>query len=163
MRQEIDPEFRKWLEQAYPRLVVAVHRLVGKYGPEEDILHDVLVHLIEKRDTIESEEMLVAYAIRLARWRAIDAYRQRLRIGASTNADDLGDTAPSTEASPEAAIVSKDELRHQLERLPPRGRRVMELTLAGQDSEQIGATLGITPATVRSLLRRSRYQLAQAE
>lgn len=164
MVQEVDPEFRSWLEKAYPRLTLAVHRLVGKVELEEDILHDVIVHLIAKEREITSPEMLVAYGIRLARWRALDAYRKHAREDAVAARGDLESLLYGrSDASSEATLLARDELLHQLERLSPRVRKIIILSLAGQESDQIAKTLGIAPATVRSLLRHARYQLAAAD
>lgn len=126
-------------------------------------MQDVFLRLYESRREFTSAEHLLRYAQTLARWRAIDLHRRRSREVLIGGMDDLARVAGPAQEREDDQSLMRDELYARLSRLSGRGYEVLTRMLAGQTSDEIGAELGITPATVRSLARRARYQLASQD
>lgn len=154
-----DPDLRSWLERAYPILAHTVRRAGGNVEVD-DILQEILLHLIEQKSRFTSFEMFLAYARRLARWRSIDSLRRSARETSIGGLQELERYASAAGVqSAEHAFEAKDYIERRLERLPPRERAVMVRTLQGEGPLEIAHTLGLSPATVRSFQRRARYHL----
>lgn len=164
---DADAEFKQWLADVYGRLAAAVRRLGVPPGEAQDILHDSLIALIERRGRITSYDMLLHYGLNLVRWRSSDAWRRRRReepVGGLAEMERLGLGPRSGHVpNPEILVAAQDDLHQQLSSLSPRLREVMELAMTGRTSVEIAQQLGIEPATVRSLIRRARFQLATSQ
>jgi len=155
-----DPDLRSWLEQAYPILERTVRR-VGGTVEVDDILQEILLHLLEQKSRFTSFEMFIAYARQLARWRSIDSLRRHARetaIGGLEELERYSSGAGGQNA--EQALEASDYIASRLATLPPREREVMVRTLQGETPDEIAHTLALAPATVRSFQRRARYHLA---
>jgi RNA polymerase sigma-70 factor (ECF subfamily) len=92
--------------------------------------------------------------------RNLAASRGRHLVVMGRRAADL--RPPPEPAPPESIVVMAEtweEIRHAINTLAPRERRVVALAARGYDAAEIGRALGRTPGAARTLLCRSRAKL----
>lgn len=159
---DVEANFEKWIEHAAGPLRRSLRRWADS-ASVDDIMQDVFLRLYQRRRDFESSEHLLHYAQNLARWRAIDLHRKQSREVLIGGLNEIALVAGSAEEKVPDARLTRDELEARIARLSGRGYEVLTRMLDGKRPEEIGAELGITPATVRSLARRARYQLASQD
>ncbi|MCI2108052.1 MAG: sigma-70 family RNA polymerase sigma factor [Bacteroidales bacterium] len=127
----------------------------------EDIAQEVMIRLWQMRQRLENISSIDGFAATIARHLAISGYRKSqmengriafFRLEAET-------------ASPEDALVMNDDeklLEAELEKLPPTEYEVLRLRQVElRSGKEIADILGITEASVRTLLSRARRRLLE--
>ena len=119
----------------------------------DDVLQDVALKLLRRADILGNDmDHFTAMARNAAHWAAIDRFRaQPLREMAADPAT-LEALAPAHTPDPTVGLAFEQAWR----RLTERERQLLEMRHAGHSDEEIGAALGVSPATVRSMARRVR-------
>ena len=136
-----------------------LRRLAASREDAEDILVEVFVAAVESDAFAElDEKKRVAWLWRVARNKAVDAYRRsraRLRIDLELVADVIYEDG---EQAPEQIALRQEEYAHlhaHLQKLSPIQREAMRLRFAGGlRCAEIAAVLGKREGTVRVLLTR---------
>ena len=117
----------------------------------EDVYQDVFLRLLDQDADGWGGERLKAWLLRTAMNRCADLHRFRLRRPTVALSELTGAAEPQETAA---------ELWDAVARLPEKLRTVVHLHYAeGYSTGEIGALLGVPPATVRSRLRRGRLRL----
>ena len=144
------------------KLLAYIWSIVHDGHTAEDILQEVSVVAVEKRETIESEAVLFAWLRTAARHRALDAVRaqskQPLTLDESTL--DLLETEWAATDDLGADLVM-DALRHCLEELSPSARQVIDLRYReALGSQEIAERLNRSLAAVYKTTTRAHAALA---
>ena len=160
-----------WLAALYeeqrPRLYSYLWGRTASRQDALDLVQEVFVRAVRHAETLRAMtgERRVYWLFAAARRLCIDRHR---RDAATTRLNDalegaLGQ-APVT-LLPEAAIEDAEAWRRvndAIAELPPTMREVLAMTVLGEmDSLEIGAVLGIAPATARYRLMRARRLLRE--
>lgn len=144
--------FARLVELHWGRLVRFARSIVGE-AESEDAVQDAFLVAWRKLSGLTDP-------LRFGGWVGRITYRQCLR-----RTGRLRHLLSLDAASPQAVLpVSDGEILiwQVLRRLAPRQRAVLHLTVVEEMSDsEIGALLGITPASVRSHRRRGRDRLRQ--
>lgn len=147
-------------------LVATARRVLGDASEAEDVVHDVFVSIWEKAGEFDpSRGSPAAWAVTLARNRAIDRARSRRRRGeilAESAPGDLGYHEPAGDDAPLAADLAERSalVRSALSALPAEQRRAVELAFfSGLTHEQIAGRLASPLGTVKARIRRGLLAL----
>jgi RNA polymerase sigma factor (sigma-70 family) len=142
--------FEELFAAHHERLFRALYLIVGSSFEAEELMQDAFLRVLERWDRIENP---VGYLYRTA----LNATRSRFRrlTLAARRTVTLGEPE-----DPFAAADLRDEVVRALRALPERQRAALVLVdLLDQSSEEASKTLGVTPATVRSLASHARTAL----
>ena len=130
-------------------LVRTAYLICGSRPIAEDAVHDALIRVAARWDTLERGRAYLYVAVVNA---ARDAARKRRRSFVHTEPDAAHDV--------EALSIESIALRDALMRLPVRQRTAIVLRhFAGWTDDEIAEQLGARPATVRSWLHRGIERL----
>lgn len=160
-------QWREWLEEYGPRLLLFARQQTRSHEDAEDVLQDAVVKLVEKirnESFVGGTEAWLPYLYTTIRRLAIDLSRRddrrkhrEILVGVDDDVSDPGRLDPwfDTESS-------DDEVRLQLEsrlrELPPKFAEVIVMKIWGERTfAEIGEALGISQNTAAS---RYRYGLA---
>jgi RNA polymerase sigma-70 factor (ECF subfamily) len=153
--------FESLFRQHYARLCELVHGYVRARDTAEDIVQELFVTLLEKRDRVEAHELTTAYLYVAARNRAlkhlrharvVERHRTREAGNAATGAGDTDHRVREQEAARavEAAIAD----------LPERCREIFLLSRRQHMTyAEIAAALGISVKTVEVQMWRALQKL----
>jgi RNA polymerase sigma factor (sigma-70 family) len=167
-----DPDrerFTEWVKKSHEKLSRAA-RVFGRSSDVDaaDIVQETLMGVLQHWEEFDSYDKFLAYCLVRVRWRALDFVRNRARHSRERLESDLSDTERAwvlqqpDNQDPEGMLMA-EQLMSMIKQLPPRSRQVLLLSANGLNSFEIAKQLGITPASVRSLLRHARYRLAASE
>jgi RNA polymerase sigma factor (sigma-70 family) len=129
---------------------------VGCVSRAEDVVHDVFVKLVDLpgQDVVRQP---IAYVMRMVRNASIDACRRQNLENIYRADEDSGLDMPSSEPSPEAALVVRDTLRHvfdALDRLPARNRAAFEMVrLRDETLQSTARALNVSQTLVHFMVR----------
>ncbi|HWV25356.1 MAG TPA: sigma-70 family RNA polymerase sigma factor [Thermomicrobiales bacterium] len=157
----------------YQRYVTPVYRYCYRQTSDPDAASDLTAHIFTK-----ALESLPRFRVRNAAtadattggtfrsWLFAIAHNaivdRRRRQRPTVPFDRSHELAIDTDAGPEARAVHQDELGHLiavLHRLPDTHRTIIELRLAGLTTAEIGETLGMSRAAVKSAQTRAYARL----
>ncbi|HEY3992167.1 MAG TPA: sigma-70 family RNA polymerase sigma factor [Ktedonobacteraceae bacterium] len=147
-------------ERHAPALFAYLRRKTPSREDAEDVLAQVFVALIEQDELSRlSEKEQIAWLWRVARNKAIDAYR-RSRLRQGIDLELVTDVIyEEEEYTPEQVSLRREEyaqLHTYLEQLPPAQREAMRLRFAnGLRCAEIGEVLGKGEGAVRVMLARA--------
>ena len=123
---------------------------------------------VPERPRFKSAAQLVAFIKRLAGNKVIDEVRRQLYSDKRDikREQAIGETQTtrmlaSKAADPAEVIADREELSHQLHRLSPRDRQIIEFRLAGHSIEKIAEHFGIHARSVRRVFARIRRRAKQ--
>jgi RNA polymerase sigma factor (sigma-70 family) len=139
-----------------PMLVSLAGSFVGCGSHAEDVVHDVFVKLttFPNQDAIRQP---VAYVTRMVRNASIDARHRQTLESVWHDGEEVGFDVPSPEPGPEAALATRDALRHAfdaLAQLPERTRTAFELVRLREETLQDTArTLNVSQTLVHFMVR----------
>jgi RNA polymerase sigma factor (sigma-70 family) len=138
----------------------AAHRILGDPHLAEDAVHDAYLRAKETACTHAAVAQPLSYVHRVVRNLAIDRYRRSALESQLFEPEDGGALVAAPAArTPEAMAIDRQELTlvaRALAELPERVRRVFELyRLEGRTQREIGAELGLSAATVNTLIREA--------
>lgn len=128
-----------------------------------DCLQEVYTRLWEHRAKLASLENLSGYCTVAVKRGAIDIIRRRGRDVCDDTGEppDIADTSPD----PHTRAERRDDMKSleiALEALPPRQRRVVEMSaISGLSNSQIEQATGLSGDNVRVLLSRGRKKLKE--
>lgn len=139
-----------------------LHRLAGNPEDAEDLAQETFVRAHDALALWRGESSFATWLLHIARHLEIDQRRARSRARSSALDVEIA-TAGARDASDEA---QRGELVRQLsaalQRLPERLRAVIVLrVLEGREYDEIGAILGVRPATARTQVMQARRMLVR--
>lgn len=150
-----------WLE-AQHAIGGFVHLHVPEHALADDILQDVARLATERFEQYDHQRPFIAWLIGIARNQIAQAYRDRNRrpiVFSSEVLDAITNAYIDMQPTEDARL---DGLRHCMNKLSDRHRRVIELRYARQmTSEQIASQVACSARAVTSMLQRIRAALRQ--
>jgi RNA polymerase sigma-70 factor (ECF subfamily) len=167
-----------WLVERYsPRLYRYLLRLVPDAALAEDILQDTWLRVVERLDRYDKARPFVVWVFAIARHRAIDTLRQRVRMTQKLGRPaepyqneegehlDPVDQAASAEPSPLERLATT-ELEQRVSQafalLPPHYREALTLRFhEDMEMEEIAHVLGLPLSTVKTRVQRGLLLLRQ--
>ena len=155
------------VEDLSPRIWTAIRRYAQDDDDADDLLQDCWVRILDRLDSFKRRGPFAAWAIAVSRNVCKTRLRQRkLARGSVVLVEDISEIA-GRGPDPLDALRTKreqDAIYAALAKLPDRERDAIVLrVLEGRDARETGATLGVTPDTVRSLLQRGMYRLRRMQ
>ncbi len=139
--------FEDLFADEHARLYRALYLIIGNTHEAEELMQDAFLHVLERWDRIDDP---AGYLYRSA----LNSTRSRFRRLASAAKRPL---TPGQPEDPFAAADLRDQMVRSLRGLPDRQRTALVLVdLLDYRSEDAGKVLGITAATVRSLVSHGR-------
>jgi RNA polymerase sigma factor (sigma-70 family) len=144
-----------WWTELEPSLKRLAQRYAVDSESASDLVQDLALLVLQKGIRFDNRDAFAGWARARLRWLALDRLRLRTRLG--------GGRPPEQPVAPtqEQRLIAA-EVWQSVSRLPHRQQTVMRLTLRGLSNAEISEEMGITEATVRSLLRFARQELAAA-
>jgi RNA polymerase sigma-70 factor (ECF subfamily) len=146
-----------------PGLCRAAYRYVKSTALAEEVVQDVLLHVWERRASLDIHGSVAAYFHTAVRRRAFDTLKS---ARAGERANDAASTMRAPERSPLESAVADDlaaVVRAALDRLPERCRLVLQLRWDAELSyAEIGEVLGVTIKAVERQRQRGLKLLARA-
>lgn len=155
-----DDELGEIFAKHRTQLKRAAHRILGDPHLAEDLVHDAYLRAKETACAHATLAQPLSYVHRVVRNLAIDRYRRNALESQIFEPEDSGaNVAAPAARTPEAMAIDRQELSlvaRALAELPERVRRVFELyRLEGRTQREIGAELGLSAATVNTLIREA--------
>lgn len=151
-------EFEKIAEKVRSRVISAARGYRLDSETEADIAQDTMLKLWTLRDELTSEKPALSLGVTIARHLCIDHLRRRRTVGI----EDVR-LSDSPGARPDAELESLENerwLRERLGQLPSTEHTVLRLRqVEHKSAAEIAAIIGITPASVATLLARARHKL----
>ena len=151
----------KYLLNHQLQIGAVVYGILRDYHTTEDVLQDVLVKAIARRDRFPNQNSLIAWARVCAKNAAIDICRQtknrkNLLDGAALDAL----AADSNEYAAEALATRTDALKSCLKKLSQKTRDVMTLRYFHDHSiQEIATARHLKPGAVYQIISRTHRQL----
>ncbi len=139
-------------------------RVIGDRRAAEDITQDVFLSLWERPDAFDPDRgRLRTFVGTLAHRRAID-YVRREEARRRRSARDAAAMLPIPDVDELAmAIVTAEQVRAEVERLPAEQREAIELAyFGGRTYRQVADELGIPEGTAKSRMRLGLRRIADA-
>ncbi len=143
-------------------LASVCYRYVKDDDDAKDVLQDSFVRIFTSLDrfTGRGEGSLKAWMCRIVANRAVTFLKQRNRIATDTLGDKASEDYPDD--TPDAGMVSSDELHEIVRSLPEGYRTVLNLYVFEEYShKEIGNMLGISESTSASQLHHAKKMLAR--
>ncbi|MBA3495395.1 MAG: sigma-70 family RNA polymerase sigma factor [Gammaproteobacteria bacterium] len=150
---------RARFERLWPNvlpMLLGIFRRKGLAEHAQDLAQQVALRLMMRLDKISSDEQMKAYALTAARWIMADYWRTLPPVEAAI--ENAPEEASHFDA-PADALEARQTARAVLEGLTPRENEVVTRLTDGQSIAEIARAMGITVATVRSLLRFARHRI----
>jgi RNA polymerase sigma-70 factor (ECF subfamily) len=153
---QMDEEaFRGFYDLTARPVWVYLARVTGDQRLADDLLQETYYRFLRARVTFASEDHRRHYLFRIATNLARDHFRQP--HATEEIAADVGGDAGA--ADREAVRI---DVARAMARLKPRERSILWLAYAqGWTHEEIARTVGVTPASLKTLLYRARRRLAK--
>ncbi len=160
-RRAATADFDDLFRVVWPRAVVTARRIVGPGGDPESLAAEALTRAFDRWPTVGKHPAPDAWVLRVTINLALDRVR-RLPVPEGAIID-LRDDAPVRGLvvdSTDDATAVRLALGAALRELPEKQRHAVALRyLAGCQEEQIAASLGIAPGTVKTHLKRGLDKL----
>jgi RNA polymerase sigma-70 factor (ECF subfamily) len=151
--------FRAFYEHTSRPLWAYLARLSGSRTDADDLLQETYYRFVRARMAFESEPHRRRYLYTIATNLVLDRRRRSLtrpEVPLPGHADDLAGVASEAGRLEHQVVV-----RGALARLKPRERALLWLAYAqGATHEEIGAALGLKPASIRSMIFRARQRFS---
>lgn len=154
-------EFEAMLADVQPRLRGYVASILGAWSDVDDIVQEANLVLIRKRDTFEAGSNFIAWAFRIAYFKATTWRRDRMREGRVVFSETaFQDIAAQAEAHFVDCQPVTEALEHCLKLLPLRERDLVYAKYVDQQSfVDLAATLGCSANSLHKSISRVRLAL----
>jgi len=144
-------------------LAAVAEGILGSNAFVDDVLQEVFVSLWMRRTTLDIPENVAGYLHRLVRNRVLNVLRhEQSQRRVATMVGMLQEHSVQNDA--ERSLRDADtqtELRAAMAQIPESPRQVLSLSLGGLSYAEIADTLGITVASVRTLMYRATKRLTR--
>jgi RNA polymerase sigma-70 factor, ECF subfamily len=165
MSQRVPEQLSKSIETLYRsesgRILATLMHLLGDFDLAEEAMHEAFAAALDSWPQTGIPENPRPWLISTARFKAIDAMRQRARFDAAQRDLALRLEARINEASHEGEEIEDDRLRliftccHPV--LPPEGQVALTLReVCGLTTEEIARAFLVTPATLAQRIVRAK-------
>ncbi|MFO0976716.1 MAG: RNA polymerase sigma factor [Planctomycetaceae bacterium] len=151
-----------WIEVALPRALAFAQSLVRDLSTAEDLVHDCVFRLWQKRDQYDlprDGQRLLLKSITNA---AIDRARRR-HLAVTDEAATLGDIPASDPPVFQKVLLLEMEsyLEDALGKLSVNQRAALQLSSLGYSLREIAESLGVSESNAGVLIHRARHSMAE--
>lgn len=155
---QMDEEaFRGFYDRTSRQVWAYLHRLTGDPNTADDLLQDTYYRFLRASVPLEGESHRRHYLFRIATNLANDRFRRVKTRPVEVDQDTDMMPGPSSGAS----LDTRLDVTHAMNRLRGRERAMLWLAYAhGASHEEIAASMGVQPSSVKTLLLRARRRLA---
>lgn len=151
------------LTQISPIIRSAVRRQTkpSRYADVEDIVQDVLISVHVVRATYDPSRPFLPWLMTIVHNRSVDRFRKSARISANeTYVGELPEGVPEVPESSQRVDSDYELLRREIEALPARQRRAIELLkLKEMSLKEAASESGMTVANLKVLVHRALKNL----
>lgn len=155
------PHDAAWFDQLFAEHATAVHRYFVRRAPRQDaddLTAEVFATAWRRRHKI-TDEFTLPWLYRTAAY-ILANHRRKPTLTLIGNVGE--EDSPTRQADPADLVCEDDDVRHALERLSPRDRRVLMLhAWEGLDGEGLAQALGISRGGAAAALSRARSRLRE--
>lgn len=158
-------QFDEWWRQVAPSLLQSARRYLRGTDEVEDVVQEVAILALRHRSTADWKDIdsFSKWAHARLHWLIMDTWRNIKRRSIEVSLDEENHlTSQNTVNDIFGSIESQNLLIWLNDRLTNRERQVLEKRISGYSTHEIASDLGVTEATVRSLLRFARRRIAHA-
>jgi RNA polymerase sigma factor (sigma-70 family) len=159
-------EFARIFEEYSAPIYNYVLRMVSDPDRAADITQDTFIKAHRKLDTVTDPAATRSWLYRIATNTAIDDMRRRRMVTSMPDDDPVIRNRPDHRPGPEAEVLAAtldERVQRALMRLRPNHRQCLLLSdLEDMSAMQIGETMGLSYAAVRTLLCRARGEMRKA-
>jgi RNA polymerase sigma-70 factor (ECF subfamily) len=146
--------------KAEPIVRIYIASAIGQHHLIDDIVQEVATIVTEKFDTYHPDQEFSRWAIGIAKNRVAKAIRTKVRDRHVFSTKMIGDLADVVADLQPEADARKSALKHCLEGLKGRSRRIIEMRYQwGRQVQKIAEELGMSRVAVSAVLLRSRKAL----
>jgi RNA polymerase sigma-70 factor (ECF subfamily) len=146
------------------RVFQIAYGVLGNSADAEEVAQEVFLRAYQKFHSLRESEKFRAWVNRIAFRLALNrqrGLRRRLARDTAWHASGPGDPAGETRNTDERVLLER--LRNEIEGLPEKLRRVLQLSIVeDMDATDVAVVLGIPAGTVRSRLHTARKLLLEA-
>jgi len=162
--EERDAGFGVRVAENQRRVFQIAYSILGNSADAEDVAQEAFLRAYQKFRSLRESENFRAWVNRIAFRLALNRQRgQRRRLTRETAWHGAGTRETVDGASIADHHVLLVRLRNEIENLPEKLRRVLQLSTAeDMDTADVGMVLGIPAGTVRSRLHTARKLLLEA-
>lgn len=155
---QMDEEaFRGFYDRTSRQVWAYLHRLTGDPHTADDLLQDTYYRFLRASVPLEGESHRRHYLFRIATNLANDRFRRVKTRPVEVDHDTDAMAHPEGGTSLDARL----DVTHAMNKLRGRERAMLWLAYAhGASHEEIAATMGVQPSSVKTLLLRARRRLA---
>src|SRR5271163_67104 len=158
---EFEDEFSARVAENQRRVFHIAYGVLGNRADAEDVAQETFPRAYRKLSSLRDSEKFRAWVNRIAFRLALNrqrGLRRRLTRETTWHASGTGDAVDGAKNAEESVLVER--LREEIEGLPDKLRRVLQLSIVGEmDAADVGLVLGIPAGTVRSRLHTARKLL----
>ena len=159
-------EFARIFDEYSAPIYNYVLRMVSDPDRAADITQDTFIKAHRKLDTVTDPAATRSWLYRIATNTAIDDMRRRRMVTSMPDDDPVIRNRPDHRPGPEAQVLAAtldERVQRALLRLRPNHRQCLLLSdLEDMSAMQIGETMGLSYAAVRTLLCRARGEMRKA-
>jgi RNA polymerase sigma-70 factor (ECF subfamily) len=153
--------FKQFFESFYPSLCLFANKYLSDSDASHDIVQDAFVYIWNKREDILSIDSTKAYLFKFVKNRSLNYLRDRKKF--FFNYEEIENEFFFRDN------LIEEETYHQIYKairnLPPKGQKVIELSLDGLKNQEIAEELNISVNTVKTIKLRAfktmRYELKE--
>ena len=161
---ERDAEFETCVAENQRRVFQIAYGILGNSADAEEMAQEAFLRAYQKFQTLRQSEKFRAWLNRIVFRLALNrqrGLRRRLTRETAWHAAETSETVDGMRNAEDQVLVGR--LRNEVERLPEKLRRVLQLSIVeDMDATDVGAVLGIPAGTVRSRLHTARKLLMEA-
>lgn len=146
-------EFERFFRSQYVRLGRTLYLLTGSLADADDLAQEALVRVYERWERVAQMQSPEGYLYRVA----LNLHSRWRRAPRPTDAVELDSLSSGDVISP---IEARLDVIRALQGLPADQREALILVAwLGFDSTEVGAALGVAPASIRGRIYRARRSL----
>jgi RNA polymerase sigma-70 factor (ECF subfamily) len=162
--EERTASFSARVAEKQRRVFHIAYGVLGNWADAEEVAQEAFLHAYRKFPSLREAEKFRAWVNRIAFRLALNrqrGIRRRLVRDNTWHAAGPGETVDGATHAEQRLLL--DRLRNEIETLPEKLRRVLQLSIVeDMDASDVGQVLGIPPGTVRSRLHAARKLLLEA-
>jgi RNA polymerase sigma-70 factor (ECF subfamily) len=146
------------------RVFQIAYSVLGNSADAEDVAQETFLRAYQGFDSLRDEERFRHWVNRIAFRLALNRQRGMRRRMLRDTAWHTSSTSQHTDGAREVEdSLLLGQLRHAVEKLPRKFRRVLQLSVVEEmDATQVGLLLGLPAGTVRSRLHTAKKLLLEA-
>jgi RNA polymerase sigma-70 factor, ECF subfamily len=155
-----DEQFTLYWTEAMPQVRVFVVALTGDVSLADDVLQEAAIALLRAFDDYDPKRPFLAWALQIAKFKAIDAMRKRSRSPVVFSNELVEKVGSAWEELLPELDQRTQSLQFCLSKLLPRAREMLQLRYErNQSPSKIAEQLGMSSVAVRVALNRARVVL----